>query len=389
MQSSDFSKKAIKSGYSFVTSSLFVSLIGLIVVPIYMLYLTPSEYGVFSLFISTATFLVSILSLAGDAVLTRLYFYSERPSLTRATIMGALIGFTVLNCLVISGLLLLIFNYLIDLLPQLSDILEFKLLILGCANSIVFIKLYERLLKSMQDVLITPVLKITRVVIQISLSLLLLIYLELSFKSLILGFSIASIIIGLISLSNFIKVFKPSINFESYKIIYRFTLPLIPNRVAAYAINPLMNYLIFSFLNLALVGIYNIAYLVINVLVMVFQKINEAFQPWLYQTLFQENPDYIKIKDSIRLLFIAFTLVTIFSLIIGPLSLEFLFPKYFEDQSTFIRILLLFPFINSSKSLAVSLLMKKTLEDILFHSALICLFFYYSFLVSILFQTMD
>ena len=231
-----------------------------------MLYLTPSEYGVFSLFISTATFLVSILSLAGDAVLTRLYFYSERPSLTRATIMGALIGFTVLNCLVISGLLLLIFNYLIDLLPQLSDILEFKLLILGCANSIVFIKLYERLLKSMQDVLITPVLKITRVVIQISLSLLLLIYLELSFKSLILGFSIASIIIGLISLSNFIKVFKPSINFESYKIIYRFTLPLIPNRVAAYAINPLMNYLIFSFLNLALVGIYNIAYLVINVL---------------------------------------------------------------------------------------------------------------------------
>ena len=104
---------------------------------------------------------------------------------------------------------------------------------------------------------------------------------------------------------------------------------------------------------------------------------------------FSRQSDYTKIKDSIRLLFIAFTLVTIFSLIIGPLSLEFLFPKYFENQSTFIRILLLFPFINSSKSLAVSLLMKKTLEDILFHSALICLFFYYSFLVSISFQTMD
>ena len=41
------------------------------------------------------------------------------------------------------------------------------------------------------------------------------------------------------------------------------------------------------------------------------------------------------------------------------MTLELLFPKYFDEQITFIRILLIFPFVNASKSLAVSLLMKK------------------------------
>lgn len=359
MEINGLKSKAIKSGYSFVSSSILVSLIGALVVPIYMIYLTPAEYGIVSLFISTVTLLVPILSLSGDAILARLYFFNNKSDINRARIMGALIGSTILNCLLMSGLLLLIFNHLIDFFYQASDILEYKFLILGCANSIVFIKLYERLLKSMQDVLLNPALKISRTLVQITISLILLIYLDLNFKSLVFGFSIASILIGLISILGFIKNFKPNVDLEPLKIIYRFTLPLIPNRLSAYAINPSMNFLIFSFLNLTLVGIYNVAYLVMNIMLMIFQKINEAFQPWIYQSLFQMKPNYIEIKYSIRLLFVSLVLITIIGLILGPFLLENLFPKYFENQTSFIRVLLIFPFVNASKSLAVSLLMKK------------------------------
>jgi O-antigen/teichoic acid export membrane protein len=91
---------------------------------------------------------------------------------------------------------------------------------------------------------------------------------------------------------------------------------------------------------------------------MVFQKIHESFQPWLYQELFQLKPDLKKIKESTRLLFISLKLVTIMGMIVIPFALEAIFPKYFFGQKQFIQILCLFPFINASKSLAVSLLMK-------------------------------
>ena len=359
MESNQLEKNAIKSGYSFVSSSLLVSLIGVIVVPIYMIYLTPAEYGVFSLFLSSVTLLIPVLSLSGDAILARLYFFNEKPNIARATMMGALFGSTIINCLLFSGILIFAFDLLVKFFPNASSIFEYKFLILGSSIAIVFIKLYERLLKSMQDITLNPILKISRALLQITISLVCLIYLDLNFKSLVFGFGFASIIIGLVSIFGYIYRYRPNFKFNSFKIIYKFTLPLIPNRLSAYAVNPTMNYLIFSFLNLTLVGIYNVAFLVTNVVVMIFQKVNEAFQPWLYQALFQTQPDYKKIKYSIKLLFISLLIVTLCALIVGPMTLELLFPKYFDEQTTFIRILLIFPFVNASKSLAVSLLMKK------------------------------
>lgn len=360
MSSNKLTNKALKSGYSFVGSSLFVSALGVIAVPIYLIYLSPAQYGVFSLFLSTATLLVPFLSLSGDAILARLYFFDKAGPLDRSTLMGSLIASTFINCILVSIVAFYAFDYIASFFfNESANILDYKFLIFFSANAIVFIKLYERLLKSSQNVLINPILKITRSLIQISLSLLFLTYLDLNAESLIFGFSIAALFIGTISIYGFYKKYKPNINSAAFKLIYLYTLPLIPNRVAAFIVSPAMNYMIFSFLSLTQVGIYNIAYLVVNVLLMVFQKVHEAFQPWLYQKLFNSDPEYKKIKDSIKQLFIAFTLLTITAMVIGPIALEILFPKYFYDQTTFIRILLLFPLINASKSLAVSLLMKK------------------------------
>jgi len=357
--SNKVTNKALKSGYSFVGSSLFVSALGVIAVPIYLIYLSPAQYGVFSLFLSTATLLVPLLSLSGDAILARLYFFDQAGPLDRSTLMGSLIASTIINCILVSIVTLLMFDYVARFFSEATNILQYKLLILTSANSIVFIKLYERLLKSAQNILINPILKISRSVIQISISIVCLIYLDLASKSLILGFAAASLLIGIISIYGFSKKYKPQFNFEAFKLIYMYTLPLVPNRMAAFVVNPAMNYMIFSFLNLTQVGIYNIAYLVVNILLMVFQKIHEAFQPWLYQALFIPSPDHKRIKNSIKLLFISYISLTILAMLIGPGVLEALFPSYFAGQSSFIRILMLFPLVNASKSLAVSLLMKK------------------------------
>ena len=85
------------------------------------------------------------------------------------------------------------FDYVARFFSEATNILQYKLLILTSANSIVFIKLYERLLKSAQNILINPILKISRSVIQISISIVCLIYLDLASKSLILGFAAASL----------------------------------------------------------------------------------------------------------------------------------------------------------------------------------------------------
>ena len=360
MSSNKLTNKALKSGYSFVGSSLFVSALGVIAVPIYLIYLSPAQYGVFSLFLSTATLLVPFLSLSGDAILARLYFFDKAGPLDRSTLMGSLIASTFINCILVSIVAFYAFDYIASFFfNESANILDYKFLIFFSANAIVFIKLYERLLKSSQNVLINPILKITRSLIQISLSLLFLTYLDLNAESLIFGFSIAALFIGTISIYGFYKKYKPNINSAAFKLIYLYTLPLIPNRVAAFIVSPAMNYMIFSFLSLTQVGIYNIAYLVVNILLMVFQKIHEAFQPWLYQALFIPSPDHKRIKNSIKLLFISYISLTILAMLIGPGVLEALFPSYFAGQSSFIRILMLFPLVNASKSLAVSLLMKK------------------------------
>jgi len=218
--------------------------------------------------------------------------------------------------------------------------------------------MYERALKSAQDIYVNPIIKITRSLIQIIISLSCIIFLDLNYFSLIIGFAMAATIIGSASLVGYIKKYKVVFDANAFLLIYRYTLPLIPNRFAAYAVNPIINFLILGILNLSLVGIYNIAYLVMNVMLMVFQKVNEAFQPWLYENFFTTNPDFLNINNSIKLLYTSLIITTCLAMLIAPMFLEYIFPSYFNGQADFIRILLIFPLVNSSKALAVSLLMK-------------------------------
>lgn len=350
---------AIKSGFTFIFSSISVSIIGLIVVPIYLFYLSPEQYGIYTLFISSISIVTALMSLAGDAIIARLFFYSEK-GISRGDMLGSLGSVILFNSFIVFVLLLVFQETVIDLLERsgLSELTKLNKSLFLVSFFIIWIKSYERVLKASQDIHLNPILKLGRVIIQVVASLIMLILLSYREFSLIYGFVLSSVIIGSISLIFYLSEYKLAIKKKPVTIIYKYTMPLIPNRIAAFGVHPLLNFMVASLLGIKSVGIFGVAYLVMNVVVMVFQKVLEALTPWLYQNFFIEKPELLRVKSAVRATSLVNSLITLGCLILAPAFLGYFFPQYFSEAEDYLRVIMIFPYVNYVKSLALVFLLK-------------------------------
>lgn len=324
----------------YVTSGLLPQLISLFLLPFLITAITPSDYGVFGIIISTQTIIIVFGALQLQSIIIREYEEYNRnnklkqfflttlnfSSLTGATLSFLLIVFLKLILLnqytVNTNVLILVFFYfyvsLIETIP----------------GSI--IKAQER------AGLFTKIQNISTV-IQSTLSLILVLYFKLSYVGLILSYSIGGLFRTVFYFSELKFKYQFYINFEILKKSLKFSTGLIPHSLSGYLFT-YSDKIILSFfgVNLTQIGLYTFGDKLASLLKLIINQSNNAILPKIYNTIngnFSSNEFQIVnyyAKPAYKIIFI----LCLTGILIDGILINLIFPLGYRNSENIVSLLL-------------------------------------------------
>jgi O-antigen/teichoic acid export membrane protein len=350
-----YDRKATRSGVVYITTNLLVASSNLFLIPIYTSILSKNEYGLYSLFVSLTSLFIPIISLAGDAAITR-YYFSYKSKNAENPYLSTISFFLLANNLIVGILVFFFADYVIGYL-EIKIISSYHILLaFVAAFGLVWSKSHLRILKAIQDTRKTPVFNILRIIFQASISLSLLFLWGLQELSLISGYAAAACLFGMIGLYSYVRRYPPHFQKREFTELCNFVLPLVPNRFSAYAVIPIQNFIVAALGNTGLLGIYSVAGVFGSAFTLILQNISDAMQPWLFKNFSNKDSDRT-INEAIY----NSTLCIFIFLMIGAGVVLLIVPHIvgteFKEVAAYIPVLMLFSFANFYKNIALSILM--------------------------------
>lgn len=354
----EYDQKATKSGIVYITINILMRAGNLLLVPIYTIFLTSEGFGYFALFVALATLWTPFLSLAGDAVITRYYFVGEEKIGGRKLYLSTIGAILLINSIIVGALLYYYDESVLSLLERLGVQVQYRHLALATALALVWIKAYQRVLKASQDLKITPTLNLLRFVMQVGLTLPLLVFTDLHEMSMIYGFLVAAVTVGIISVISYLRAYPPRLNAGGTIDLIKFTVPLIPNRFAAFAVQPVQTFMIAGIGSTGMLGIFYVASMFGSAFTLLSQNLSEAMQPWLFQKYSLENwRENIQIPRAVYVTVLLVLSCTVLAAGFGIPIIPLILGTEFESVAGYFTVFLVFSFSNFVKNFAVSVLM--------------------------------
>jgi O-antigen/teichoic acid export membrane protein len=312
------SSTLLRSSFVFTISNALNSAIPFFLIPVLTRYLSPSDYGIVSIFQVIATLLVSFTGLnAHNSAMVQFYKKDE--------VNFPVYVYNALLILLVTTILLLTCSLFFS--PIISRVVEFPrewipLIIIFSSSQFVFQLLLGLWIAEEKPILYGS-FQISQTILNLSLSLLLVIPFELGWK----GRIIAQVVIfsAYAAISVFILVRKGYITpkFNKAYIIkaLRFGIPLIPHTLGG-AIVMLSDRLIISnIVGISEVGVYMVGFQFAQIILLIQDSVNNAFAPWIYKSLRKNTiSDNVQLVKTTYLYMISILLFSVFySLLVGTL----------------------------------------------------------------------
>jgi len=239
----------------------------------------------------------------------------------RSPVMWGTVFFLLIISSVLFFFLFLIFNKRISNYTAVPGIWLYAILLIAISQfiSLVLLTIWQAKVKSLQFGL----LQITQSVINFGLTLYFILLLNYGWEGRLLGQLIAVFLVGVLSLIILIRanlvVFQ--YNKEDMKSALMFGLPLIPHTLGSLLIAFTDRILITNMIGVKETGIYTVAYQIGSVISLVNASFVNAYVPWLYNKL---NQDDLQVKTKI----VKITYLYFGVLIAGALLSIFLLPGF-------------------------------------------------------------
>lgn len=250
----------------------------------------------------------------------------------------------IFNCLLIliisTAIVLLIVIILGDVIAEVVSISFVYILIAVTVASTQFIAL---ILSTLFQVQIKPfqygVYKISKVIIEAILSILMITKLNFGWQGKIFSQLIVAIIYAVIGFATLVKenYIKSKINILYIKHALRFGLPLVPHTLGSVMMSLTDRVFITNMVGLSDTGIYSVAYQIGTIINLLSSSFNQAYVPWLFSKL-KENNSEVKIK-IVKLTYIYFVTILLGAIVLSiasPLILNIFVGKEFISSSNFI-----------------------------------------------------
>lgn len=330
----------LKNTLIYSLSSIASAAIPFVLLPVLTRYLTPTEYGQIAMFTIFTTALASVVGLSVQGAANRRFFDDNASVLELAKFNG--------NCffiLLASTCFALAFLFLVDTL-----LAEY----LGIPSSWIYLGVLSVFFSFVINIRLGQwqvrgkakaygVLQITNAFTVLLLSLLFVIPLQLGPDGRVYGIILASTFIGIIAYKTLhkdklvlLKCCRTDINYA-----LSFGLPLIPHVLGGFLLLSLDRLVINKELGLEMTGIYMVAVNLGSALNIIFNSINKAYVPWLFEQLKRDDDNNkLSIVKKTYAYFVFLMIMAALSFLIAPPILEVIVGEEYREAANILPLIL-------------------------------------------------
>lgn len=316
----------IKASLAFTIGDFLQRGIGLITIPIFTRILTEQTYGIVSVYNSwtgVLSIVVTFCLMNGGVVNNGMLDFEE----DRETFISSLLSLIIFSTS-IYYIVYKIFQNRVDNFLGLGEILMNIMIagfILNSAISLWMIKekyhyryklvIFVNFLYGIINPIITYYL-ITRT------------SLEQSFSRIVGGAIIPYIIGGVVAIYIFLKA-KKLIKIKYWKYALKFNIPLLPHYLSLVILSQSDRIMIAKFEGIAKAGIYNLAYTISSIIMILFEAINSSFIPWTYKKMKEES--YEEIGKQSKKIMILGSICSVLFIMCAPEVIKIMAPVSYHE----------------------------------------------------------
>lgn len=326
--------KLFKSAGIYTMTSVINKAIPFFLLPILTRYLSPTDYGIVSMFGVLVSFLAPFTGLSVHGAIARMYY--EKDTVDIKEYITNSIFILISSSILVSIVFFLFSNFIADLTSVPNQILWIVVVVS-------FSQFITRIVLTLWQVQVKPikygVYQITQTILNVVLSLVLVVFVGLTWRGRIYSQLITLLIYVLIG---FIILYKDNwlkfrVNKDYIKHALRFGLPLIPHALGGVVMTMSDRIFITNMVGVETTGVYTVGYqlgMIINLFAMSF---NQAYVPWLYSKLkLNLQATKRKIVKFTYIYYIIIVLLAVFLSVLAPPFLSFFVGKEFDQSSIYV-----------------------------------------------------
>ncbi len=315
-----------KSSLALVFAKFFQKGIAMLSSPIFTRIMPQEQYGIVSTFISwqTVIYIIATLNMAQGVFNNGMLDFKDK----RDSFTCSILVFANVCTLGLATIYMIFYRWLapiIDMPDSLMILLFAYCLFTPAYNYWLSRQRFEYKYKAI------TALMISSSIISTVASIILVLYVSDEYKAVakLIGSEAIMIGIAFIFCVASWKNVRKGFNLYYCKYAAKYNLPLIPHYLSMYVLSSSDRIMITKFDGAAQTAIYNVAYTVASILLILWNSVDASYAPWIYQKM--EDKDYKAIAKRGNQVLVMFLGATLLSIMFAPEIMEFLAPDSYLE----------------------------------------------------------
>lgn len=282
-EKSTVKKVLLNSGFYTVTSILQKG-IGFLLLPLYTLYLTPTDYGITGIVNSFTAILTLLFTLSLNGSVQRYYYVYQADKEKLRSFYGTIVMFVIFNSLILSAIIIVFQRWLIS--PFIEGIEFYPYIFLGVLTVLFnpMYTIYQSLLQTLQKGKEFSINSLLHFALMVFLNVLFIVVFQLGAVGQLLSYLVTAVVFGLYSLISLYrkKVISFNFNFSYLREALSYSVPLIPHNLSSTIAAFISRLLLNNLISTASAGLFNIASQFMLIIDTFHMSVNNAYIPWFY-----------------------------------------------------------------------------------------------------------
>ena len=308
----------INNGRIYLIANIINASIPFLLLPLLTRYLTPAEYGEVTMFLALSVGLTAFVGISVHGIATNMYYELGDDKFGQAKFVGSCIQIIFLTTLITFSFIVLFAGFIEEQLG-ITKYFIIGTVLVALANSVIQLRLVQWQVRKKAKKF--GIFQISFGLCNLLISLFFVVILDLGSEGRVDAQLISSALFTIVALALLKKdgLYDIAVfNIGYYKEICSFGIPLIPHIFGLFLLSSFDRVVIKEKLGISEVGVYMVAMQLSMGLKVVFDALNKAFAPWLYEQLTLVNNFEMKAK------IVRCTYICCISLFILPLLTYFL-----------------------------------------------------------------
>lgn len=323
--------KVLKNSSIYGIVSILQKAIGFFLLPLYTSYLTPRDYGITAVVGSIVSFLSIFYMLSLNGAISRYFFDYKDDEEKLKEFWGTNILFIIINSFLISSILLIFHKFLLQ--PLAKGVEFYPYIFLGLISITLnpIYSIFQSTLQTKQNGKKYGLNNISYFIINLTLTILFVVFFKLQAKGVLLAASITDIIFFIYTLVDFIPKVKLTINKKYLLESLTYSLPLLPHSLAGWTMVAIDRLFLNGMKATTVVGLYNIGYQFGNIINILTTAVNQAYVPWFFEKMGDENKGRKDIVKFAEYAIVGYGFLAMFMSLFGQDILKIIVSKNFRE----------------------------------------------------------